>query len=70
MLLLSAPVLNTWYRWLDLSGNRLGDSGCADVIKAIRHCTSLAALDLSNNVIKNGTAFLEALVGTNGLASR
>jgi len=65
-----ALTIRFLHRWLDLSGNRLGDTGCTEVVKAIRHCTSLQALDLSSNAIKNGNFFMEALVGPNGLSSR
>jgi hypothetical protein len=57
-------------RWLDLSGNKLGDWGCAEVVKAIRHCLSLESLDLSGNAIKTGTLLLDALIAANGLIHR
>ena len=37
--------------WLDLSGNRLQDSGAAAVVRALVHNQTVLALDLSANAI-------------------
>lgn len=57
-------------KWLDLSGNKLGDGGCAEVVKALYVCHSIEALDLSGNLIKTASLFLDALVGPDGLTSK
>lgn len=57
-------------KWLDLSGNKLGDGGCAEVVKALSVCHSIEALDLSGNAIKTASLFLDALVGPDGLTSK
>ncbi len=51
-------------KWLDLHGNALGDSGCAQVIRAltVADC-AIESLDLSSNGIGKGKETLEALVG-------
>lgn len=46
----SASSLMRSLRWLDLSGNRLGDAGVGSVVSAIdRKDSSITALDLSSN---------------------
>ena len=51
-------------RCLDLHGNALGDSDCAQIIRAltVADC-AIEALDLSSNGIGKGKETLEALVG-------
>ena len=54
-------------RWLDVSGNNLGDKGAAILIAILANNPSLVALDISRNNIGTGTAFAKALCGEGGL---
>ena len=48
-------------RWLDVSGNNLGDKGAAELIGILAKYPSIVALDMSRNNIRNGHAFTKAL---------
>ena len=57
---LRPPVLPL--SWLDLSGNKLGDSSCADLLKvALGGNSCLVSLDLSGNNINKGVEFSNIL---------
>ncbi|CAM9612898.1 unnamed protein product, partial [Phaeothamnion confervicola] len=53
-------------KWLDLSGNRLGDAGAAQVINAVARCPSIVHLDLSANAIGRGGQLRAALLPPEG----
>ena len=48
-------------RWLDVSGNNLGDKGAAELISILAKYPSIVALDISRNNIRSGYAFAKAL---------
>lgn len=56
--------------WLDLSGNRLGDSGAASVLRALADSKCVRALDLSGNAIHSMRDTAEALCGPGGFLAR